>query len=156
MRVKGLGLLSRAAVIALLLTLALSSLVSAETVVPGEPGGRPLFATLTGAAEIPGPGDPDGSGSAVVTLNQGQGMVCFDIEVADLDEIVNAHIHVGTADVAGPVVVGFDPVVNGLNNCVSGVDPDLIKDIRQNPQDYYVNVHTSTFPAGAIRGQLSK
>lgn len=156
MRAKGLGLLVRAAVVALLLILAFSSLVSAETVVPGEPGGRPLSATLTGAAEVPGPGDPDGSGAAVVTLNQGQGMVCFDIEVADLDEITNAHIHVGTADVSGPVVVGFDPVNNGLNNCVSGVDPGLIKDIRQNPQGYYVNVHTSTFPAGAIRGQLSK
>ena len=47
-------------------------------------GGRPLSATLTGAAEVPGPGDPDGSGTAHLTLNQGQGEICFTIEVADI------------------------------------------------------------------------
>lgn len=156
MHARRLGLLFRSSVVAFLFLLVVATLVSAKTVVPGEPGGRPLFATLTGAAEAPGPGDPDGSGSAVVTLNQGQGMVCFDIAVADIDQISNAHIHEAPVGVPGPVVVGFDPVNNGLNNCVSGVDPDLIKDIRQNPQDYYVNVHTTVFPAGAIRGQLSK
>jgi hypothetical protein len=114
-----------------------------------------LQATLTGPAEVPGPGDPDGSGSAAILLNQGQGTVCFKLKVANIDEVTNAHIHSGTVDVSGPVVVGFDPVNNGLRNCVSGVDPDLIKDIRQNPQNYYVNVHTAAFPAGAIRGQLS-
>jgi hypothetical protein len=119
-------------------------------------GGRPFSTNLTGAAERPGPGDPDGSGTADITLNQGQGEVCFDITVANIDTITAAHIHVGTVDVAGPVVVNFDPVANGLSNCVDGVDRDLIKAIRQNPENYYVNVHTTTFPAGAVRGQLSK
>ncbi|MCA1850177.1 MAG: CHRD domain-containing protein, partial [Acidobacteria bacterium] len=41
-------------------------------------GGRRLTATLTGAAEVPGPGDPDGTGTAVITLNQGQNEVCFE------------------------------------------------------------------------------
>jgi hypothetical protein len=36
-----------------------------------------------------------------------------------------------------------------------GVDRDLAKDILKNPEDYYVNVHTTLFPYGAIRGQLS-
>jgi hypothetical protein len=118
-------------------------------------GGRPFSTSLTGAAEAPGPGDPDGSGSAFVTLNQGQGEVCFDITVENVAPILASHIHVGPAGSPGPVVVNFNVPANGLSGCVSA-DPDLIKDIRQNPEAYYVNVHNADFPAGALRGQLSK
>lgn len=124
-------------------------------VVMAEAGGRPLHASLTGAAEVPA-GDPDGSGSAHITLNQGQGVVCFDIEVSNIGPVVNAHIHIGAAGSNGRVVVGFNPAVNGLSNCVSDVSAELIKDIRQNPEGYYVNVHTAEFPGGAVRGQLSR
>jgi CHRD domain len=37
--------------------------------------------------------------------------------------------------------------------CVT-VDPSLIKEIRKNPQDYYVNAHNETHPTGVVRGQL--
>ena len=50
-------------------------------------------------------------------------------------------------------MVGFGGQLSG---CATGVDEDLIKDIRQNPENYYVNVHTGPFQGGAIRGQLSK
>jgi len=121
-------------------------------------GGRPLSAALSGANEVPpvSTGDPDGSGFARVTLNQGQGEICFDISVSNIGTITLAHIHRGAAGTNGPVVVDFNPVANGLNNCVSGIDGDLIKAIRQNPEDYYVNVHTAEFRGGAVRGQLSK
>lgn len=120
-------------------------------------GGRPLSATLTGAAEAPGPGDADGSGTAHVTLNQGQGEVCFELTVSDIEPAFAAHIHVGAAGVPGPVVVGLSAPTSGSSSgCVTGVDPELIKDIRQNPEGYYVNVHNAEFPAGAVRGQLSK
>ncbi len=39
---------------------------------PAVAQGRPLSTTLTGAAEAPGPGDPDASGFASIALNQGQ------------------------------------------------------------------------------------
>lgn len=39
-------------------------------------GGRRLSTTLTGAAEVPGPGDPDGSGTATLRLNPGQEEIC--------------------------------------------------------------------------------
>ena len=124
--------------------------------VPAMAGGRPLEATLTGAAEVPNPGDADGSGTATVTINQGQGEVCFDITVTGVDTILAAHIHDAPAGVASGVVVNFDVANNGLSGCVSGVDRDLAKAIRQNPGDYYVNVHNMSFPAGALRGQLQK
>lgn len=122
---------------------------------PVAANGRPLTAELNGANEVPQAGDPDGSGSAHVTLNQGQGEICFSIATSNVDDIVAAHIHVGAAGVNGGVVVNFDWGSTGGNGCVAA-DADLIKQIRQDPAGYYVNVHSLEFPGGAIRGQLSK
>lgn len=120
-------------------------------------GGRPLTATLTGSAEVPGPGDPDGTGTALVTLNRGQREVCFHLTVSDIATATAAHIHEGAAGVAGDVVVGLAPPADGESSgCAPDVDAALIDDIRKHPADYYVNVHNADFPAGAVRGQLSK
>jgi hypothetical protein len=118
--------------------------------------GRPLDASLTGAAEVPGPGDPDGSGEAFFTLNQGQGEICFQLTVADIAPATAAHIHRGAEGVAGPVVVGLMPPTNGFSSGCVSVDRELIKEIRQDPSAFYANVHNVPFPAGAIRGQLGK
>lgn len=122
-------------------------------------GGRPFVVTLTGAAEVPGPGDPDGTGTASLTLNQGQGIISFEINVENITlPATGAHIHVGSATEAGPVVVALTaPDATGHSSGEVSVDPELIKAIRQNPENYYVNVHTlPLYAAGAVRGQLSK
>ena len=115
-------------------------------------------AKLSGDNEVGG-GDPDGSGTALLRLNPGLGQVCFELSVSDITlPATGAHIHVGTATEAGPVVVGLIPPDAGgtSSGCVSA-DADLIKAILQNPENYYVNVHTvPLYAAGAIRGQLSK
>ena len=121
--------------------------------------GRPFTVTLIGAAEVPGPGDPDGIGTAKLRLNQGQGTISFEISVANITlPAIGAHIHVGTATEAGPVVAGLTPPdASGHSSGVVTADPELIKAIRQNPENYYVNVHTlPLYAAGAVRGQLSK
>jgi CHRD domain len=121
--------------------------------------GRPFSTTLTGATEVPGPGDADASGTAFITLNQGQGEVCFDLSWAGIDGTVTAaHIHVGPVGVGGPVVVplfaGTFAGTDSASGCVSGVREELIKAIRHDPENYYVNIHSDVFPAGAVRGQL--
>lgn len=122
--------------------------------------GRPLSTTLTGAAEIPGPGDPDGSGTADVTLNPGQGEVCWTITVSGVAPVTAQHIHAAPAGVAGGVVVPLFPPLpdtSGVSTgCRDGVSRELIMAIIQTPENYYVNVHNADFPAGALRGQLSK
>jgi CHRD domain len=123
-------------------------------------GGRHLSTTLTGAEEAPGPGDPNATGQADLRLNQGKNRVCFDVSWADVDGTVFAgHIHVGPPGVAGPIVVGlFDGSFAGtdaVSGCVEDVDRALIKAIRKDPSDYYVNVHSQPgFLGGAVRGQL--
>lgn len=119
-------------------------------------GGKPLATRMTGADEAPGPGDPDGTGEAVITVNQGQQQLCFQLNVRDITlPAAAAHVHVGAEGVAGPVVIGLTPPdANGTSSGCVTADRDLLKEIAQNPQNYYVNVHTSDFPAGAVRGQL--
>ena len=47
------------------------------------------------------------------------------------------------------------PGPSSATGCVN-VDPAVAQQILDNPGDFYVNVHTSDFPNGAIRGQLSE
>ncbi len=92
-----------------------------------------------------------------MTLNQGQGEVCVEITSRGLTgPVVAGHIHAGSAGVNGPVVVNLGVNSAGFNSCIDGVDRNLIKAIRKQPGNYYVNIHTSTVPSGEIRGQLSK
>ena len=113
-------------------------------------------AKLTGAAEVPGPGDTDGSGTAQVTFNPDKGEVCYELTVAKIEEATMAHIHEGAADKEGPPKVTLDaPKAGSAKGCKSA-DAALVKAIMQNPANYYVNVHNAVFPKGAVRGQLSK
>ena len=119
-------------------------------------GGRPISIHLTGAAEAPGPGDPDGSGSASFTFNPGQGEVCYDYNVTGVAPLAAAHIHLAPAGVPGPVVIPLPPTsATGGSGCVSA-DRDLIRAILIDPSAYYFNVHNADFPAGALRGQLTR
>jgi len=120
-------------------------------------GGTLEFTFLTGAEEV-GPGDPDAFGAALVRLNQSKGEICYLIAVTRVDgTIVAAHIHRAPKGVNGPVVVNFLPPADGfVHDCVA-VDPALIAEIRTNPEQFYVNVHSSpNFPGGAVRGQLGR
>lgn len=119
-------------------------------------GGRPFTVQMTGAAERPGPGDPDGTGTARFMLNYGQGRVCFELTVENIAPATAAHIHVAPVTDPGPVVVGLVAPTDGDSAGCVDADRELIKAIIQSPGNYYVNVHNAPFPAGAVRGQLSK
>jgi hypothetical protein len=137
----------------LILTLALF----ATTAAAQDDSGRPLTATLTGAAEVPGPGDTNGGGTASIRLNQGKKQVCFELTVTNIATATAAHIHRGGTTASGPVVVTLTAPANGSSRgCVDNVSDDLIKELRQTPEAFYVNVHNAEFTDGAVRGQLSK
>ena len=137
------------------LTAVLISLIVASVALAGD-GGAPRVTTMSGAEERPGPGDPDGSGFASITLNVGQSRVCWELSVSNIAPATAAHIHVAPAGVPGPVVVPLSPPTSGTSSsCRENVNPALIQAIIDFPELYYVNVHNASFPGGAVRGQLS-
>ena len=132
-----------------------AGLLAATVWASGASAQTTITTPLTGAAERPGHGSADGSGTATVTLDPAAGTVCYDLTVTLTPPAAAAHIHRGAVDASGPVVVPFDAPTTGTSNgCAQGVDAALITEIMQNPTGFYVNVHNSEFQAGAIRGQL--
>ena len=118
--------------------------------------GAKFSADLTGAAEVPGPGDPDGKGSASIMINPGKSELCFKLSVRDIATATAAHVHTGSPTQAGPVSVGLTaPATGSSSGCVT-IKKELADAIRKSPQAYYANVHNAEFPDGAIRGQLGK
>jgi len=108
---------------------------------------------LTGAAEAPGPGDPDATGQAKILLVPANGLVCWQLSWADIDGTVTAaHIH-GPAAVGVPAGVLVPLSVDPAKGCIRA-DAELVATIAGDPTNYYVNIHSTVFPAGAVRGQL--
>ena len=116
--------------------------------------GEEYRATLTGAAEVPGPGDADGRGSAEVIVDAATPQVCYDLDVSGIETATMAHIHRGAAGVAGPPVVTLETPADGDSDGCIGVARELAAEIIANPANFYVNVHNARYPAGAVRGQL--
>jgi hypothetical protein len=114
-----------------------------------------LKASMTGANETP-PADPKGSGTATVKVSD-SGQVCWHLMTKDLASPIAAHIHKGAKGVSGPPVVPLTPPdAKGMSEGCANASADVAKDLVAHPEDYYVNVHTTAFKGGAIRGQLGK
>ena len=136
----------------MLLVAALATPALAAAPHQGKHGGNSLSATLTGAAERPGPGDPDGSGTAALTLNHGQRTICWKLTYQNIAAPSAAHIHKAPPSEAGGVVLPLSPISEGCATASRA----FIKELRKNPGAYYVNIHNGDDPGGAIRGQLSR
>ena len=145
--------MTRPAPTALLAILALSGLSACATVAGAV--GQSWTTALVGNQEVPGPGDPDGTGTAKVTADATTNTVCVDIAVQAISRPTMAHIHRGARGVAGPPVITLSAPVNGASKECLTVEKAMAAAIIADPASYYVNVHTADFPAGAIRGQIS-
>jgi hypothetical protein len=115
-----------------------------------------LRASLSGMNENNPAGDPDGTGSARITLNPSRGRVCYRFTLRQIGTVDAGHIHKGGPSTNGPVSVPlFAKATQQPSGCVNA-SKSLVRAIARHPRRYYVNVHNSTFPAGAARGQLHK
>jgi hypothetical protein len=149
MRLRRLALLTAAATA---LTLVLPSVAFAPR--------NPLFAALNGQNEIGedgnrGAGDGNGGGSFSAVIKGEQ--LCYGLAVRDIENPTRAHIHRGGRNTNGDILVTLthpetgDP---GASSACVTISNGLVRQIRRNPGRFYVNVHNSAYPDGAIRGQL--
>jgi len=112
-----------------------------------------LYASLVGKTEVP-KGDPKATGTAEVKLTPATGKVCWQFKLKGVAAPTAAHIHKGKPGTAGPVVVAFGTAYK-REGCTTAPKA-MINAILANPGGYYVNVHNAKYPAGAVRGQLSR
>jgi len=114
-----------------------------------------LVIALTGAAEGPGLGDPDGSGRAELRIDPAAGQFCYALTVTGIAPARLAHIHRSPAgEAGGPIVVTLDPPTDGRSEGCVAIAPELAQQLLREPAEYYVNVHNADHPGGAVRGQL--
>ena len=126
-----------------------------RTVMTATRGGTALTTNLVGELETP-TGDPVGIGTATIRVRRGEGRLCFSIRAENITlPAAGAHIHSGGLGEAGPISITLRaPGENGSSSGCVNVSRARVAQILANRALYYVNVHTTDFPAGAIRGQL--
>lgn len=120
------------------------------------------FAVLTGgsvvsAAGMAAAGDPDGSGAAAVTIDD-TGQVCVSLMVVKLGTSTTAAIRQGTAGVRGGIIIALTPPIGGnpgnSNTCTRTIVPSRLALLREKPNHFYIEIRTTEFPNGALRGQM--
>jgi len=148
--------LLRRAIPAILVAGAAIALIAPPSSATSLSHGRLLATSLSGAEEVPANAST-GRGFAVVKVDARKARVCYAVAVTRLSStVVASHIHKALKGVNGPIVVNFDPPVDGFSAACVAVDPALATDIAANPSGYYVNVHTETVRSGEVRGQLGR
>jgi len=110
--------------------------------------------------------DRDSTGNVV------SGAVSFNLNYAmgAPTTFTGLHIHNAKVGVNGPVVIntgisGTIPVIStaGAGSIVREIEIrptdsafDFLRGLVENPENYYVNIHTTDFPGGVVRAQLAR
>lgn len=155
--------------------LGLSGVTLASTgVASGTGHNRNFRAHLSGAQEVP-PVETNAQGQATFQLNKSGDTLRYKLIVANIEDVLMAHIHTAPAGSNGPVVAWLYPEDGPPPELISGrfdgvlaasaitaddlVGPlagdsmdDLVALLRS--REAYVNVHTSAHRAGEVRGQI--
>jgi hypothetical protein len=147
------------------------TLVAAGTVVAA---GETFFrAKLAGSFEVP-VNTSKATGHAQFWLNSDGTQLRYRLLVSRIENVTQAHIHVGPLGINGPVVLFLYPSApppvlipgpfSGILNEGTATAANLIGPLAGQPLSAlvaalesggaYVNVHTSQLPGGEIRGQV--
>lgn len=110
------------------------------------------------------------AGTAEVAIDTAAKEFAVTLRIFNIPTTTTAgHIHVGAKGIAGPVVIDFPAIAGRLGDFVTSfrvgeasfranaaIGINSIDDVIQAVANgnAYVNIHTTTFPGGEIRGQL--
>jgi hypothetical protein len=141
------------------------------TAIPASAQSVRLTASLSGGEETPSPGLNTGAfGTADVAVDTANQEITVALQVWNLPTGSTAgHIHAGSRGTAGPIILDFFfpagrtgdfsmnirvSAANFLARPAIGINTidDAIQAVLAG--NAYVNVHTTQYPAGEIRGQL--
>jgi hypothetical protein len=127
--------------------------------------------------QVPGGGDPNGRAQAGLRLEPEAELVCLRSMWRELaGEVTAIHVHRGPEGQNGPhhidlldnaslagsenrvefcvQVTGGDHQAQDAGHGAAGSPADRIQAVVDDPGGFYLNVHTTAFPNGAVRGQL--
>ncbi|MBI2868262.1 MAG: CHRD domain-containing protein [Chloroflexi bacterium] len=126
-------------------------------------------ANLSGAEEVPA-ADTLARGQAIFQPSADGTELKYRLIVANIENVLQAHIHLGPAGVNGPVVAflyGPAPIPGRFSGVLAQgtiTAGDLVGPLAGQPLselldamaagNTYANVHTTQFPGGEVRGQI--
>jgi hypothetical protein len=136
-------------------------------------GERSFVAQLSGSQEVP-PNASRARGVATFRLSGDGTELTYRLVVANIENVTMAHIHLAPADANGPVVAWLYPdappaqlipgrtqgvLAEGIITGASLVGPLAGQSLQALIDQLvagnaYVNVHTSQYPPGEVRGQI--
>lgn len=109
-------------------------------------------ATLNGTSEVPANAST-ATGTATLTFNKTTKIFTITV-IHDIAAPTNGHIHKGAVGVSGPPVFPFASFTSPINYTSTALTTEQEADLYAGL--YYVNIHTTAFAGGEIRGQLIK
>jgi CHRD domain/PEP-CTERM motif len=119
-------------------------------------------AFLNGAQEAPVPRATPATGNGTVILNAARTQITVSLSFSGLTApFTVAHFHEGAFGTSGPVRLDIASFIVPQNGGTGGTMTNVLFNVTTAQADamlagnFYFNIHTSTFPAGEIRGQLN-
>lgn len=116
---------------------------------------------LRGANEAPTPTSSSAVGAFFITVDTVNKTLTWDV-TSNVASPTLAHIHPGASGVAGSPLITFATSASAFTNgrtsgttSISTLSDANFNSLITTPQNFYVNVHSTTNPGGEIRGQLA-
>jgi CHRD domain-containing protein/ferritin-like protein len=114
--------------------------------------GTSFAAQMNGASEVPAV-NTAATGTSTFDLSQDQTLLSYSVQATGLSSpAIAMHLHRGAVGVPGDIVYTLNTPVNGTAVGATPLNPADLNTLLTG--GFYINIHTSNYPGGEIRGQV--